>query len=143
MLPEQPSDFFLVSATHSPTSPSVLHSCTHPKHQMHPLTALEPLDQARMLHSSGPELGKGAASKKHTLVSYLFPGARPEPLNIRACTDLDSLPARLLTPPAPASTDKSHHHSAASPHSIAKAARTCFTRWVFSLHFHDIPFHLV
>lgn len=64
-----------------------------------------------MLHSSGPKLGKSASSKRCTLGSYLFPGVRPEPLNIHGCTDPDSLPARLLTPPAPASTDKSHHHS--------------------------------
>lgn len=43
--------------------------------------------------------------------SYLSLGLRPEALHIRGCTDLDRLPARLLTPPAPASTDKSHHHS--------------------------------
>lgn len=39
LLPAKPSDSLLVSATHSPASTSVLHSCTHPKHQLHPLTS--------------------------------------------------------------------------------------------------------
>lgn len=96
-----------------------------------------------MLHSSGPKLGKNASSKRCALGSYLFPGVRPEPLNIHGCTDLDSLPARLLTPPAPASTDKSHHHSlqqALTPQ--LKLPGLVLPGGFFPLHFHDISFNL-
>lgn len=64
-----------------------------------------------MLHSSGPGLRKGAESKRHMVGSYLSLGLKLEALHIHGCTDLDRLLARLLTPPAPASTDKSHYHS--------------------------------
>lgn len=58
-----------------------------------------------------PQLWRWAGERRRTLGSYPSPGVRLEPLHIDGCTDLDRLPARLLTPPAPASADKSHHHS--------------------------------
>lgn len=72
-----------------------------------------------------------------------FPGARPGPSNTHGCTDLDIPPARLLTPPAPTSTDKSHHHSllqALTPQ--LKLPGLVLPGRIFSLHFHGIPFNL-